>query len=421
MGGVSASLITGDDSPPPAADVAATTSTPQSSITSFDQDDLSNAVSRVSPTVVQVQTDAGSQGSGVILAPSGLIVTNQHVVRGATSVTILTADEHRVAADVVKADDRQDLAILRPQTPVGRGAELAEEPDGGLRLGEKVFAIGSPFGLQGTVTAGVVSTIGRTNDQGIPMIQIDAPINPGNSGGGLFDLRGRLVGIPTSILAPIPGNVGIGFAIPASRVAAMVERHPMSDPKETTTPMDPYDDRTGTEPALVPSPSASPRERMEAVLYELRRVVVGQDRLLDRVLVSLLARGHVLLEGVPGLAKTLTLETVARVCGGQFTRIQFTPDLVPSDVVGGQVLDRQRQLHHPARPGVRQLRARGRDQPRPRQGAVRAARGHGRGPRHHRRRDAPHARSRSSCSPPRTRSRARACTRCPRPRSTASR
>ncbi len=93
------------------------------------------------------------------------------------------------------------------------------------------------------------------------------------------------------------------------------------------------------EPTAVPT-AASPRERMEAVLYELRRVVVGQDRLLDRVLVSLLARGHVLLEGVPGLAKTLTLETVARVSGGHFSRIQFTPDLVPSDVVGGQVLDR---------------------------------------------------------------------------------
>src|SRR5215207_9881289 len=94
------------------------------------------------------------------------------------------------------------------------------------------------------------------------------------------------------------------------------------------------------EPTAVPSAGASPRERMEAVLYELRRVIVGQDRLLDRVRVSLLARGHVLLEGVPGLAKTLTLETVARVCGGRFSRIQFTPDLVPSDVVGGQVLDR---------------------------------------------------------------------------------
>jgi MoxR-like ATPase len=100
-------------------------------------------------------------------------------------------------------------------------------------------------------------------------------------------------------------------------------------------------DHQGPEPTLVPPTGATPRERMEAVLYELRRVVVGQDRLLDRVLVALLSRGHVLLEGVPGLAKTLTLETVARVCGGRFSRVQFTPDLVPSDVVGGQVLDRQ--------------------------------------------------------------------------------
>lgn len=88
------------------------------------------------------------------------------------------------------------------------------------------------------------------------------------------------------------------------------------------------------------APDPSTRERLETVLYELRRVIVGQDRLLDRVIVALLSRGHVLLEGVPGLAKTLTLETVATVAGGQFARIQFTPDLVPSDVVGGQVLDR---------------------------------------------------------------------------------
>ncbi len=93
-------------------------------------------------------------------------------------------------------------------------------------------------------------------------------------------------------------------------------------------------------PQSAPAPEHSTRERLETVLYELRRVIVGQDRLLDRVIVSLLSRGHVLLEGVPGLAKTLTLETVAKVAGGDFARIQFTPDLVPSDVVGGQVLDR---------------------------------------------------------------------------------
>jgi serine protease Do len=228
VGGVSASLIVGGDDAPPATAEAPATTDPasRSPITSFGEDELSNAVSRVSPTVVQVQTDAGSQGSGVILDPSGVIVTNEHVVRGAGAVTVLTSDERRVPAEIVRSDNRQDLAILRPQTPVGRGAELAEEADGDLRLGETVFAIGSPFGLQGTVTAGVVSAVGRQNDEGIPMIQIDAPINPGNSGGGLFDLRGRLVGIPSSILAPIPGNVGIGFAIPVSRVAEMVRNIP---------------------------------------------------------------------------------------------------------------------------------------------------------------------------------------------------
>ena len=80
---------------------------------------------------------------------------------------------------------------------------------------------------------------------------------------------------------------------------------------------------------------------MERILYETKRVVVGQDRFLERVLVALLAQGHLLVEGVPGLAKTLTVKTLARTVRGSFKRIQFTPDLVPSDVVGGQVLDRQ--------------------------------------------------------------------------------
>ena len=190
------------------------------------QPELTDAVARVSPTVVEVQPDAGSQGSGVILSPSGLVVTNHHVIAGATSVTLVTAGGLRVPATIVNDDRRQDLAILEPQGEVGRGAELADEPDAGLRQGDQVFAIGSPFGLQNTVTAGIVSAVGRTNDEGVPMIQIDAPINPGNSGGGLFDLEGRLVGIPTSIFGPISGNVGIGFAVPASRVRAMVESAP---------------------------------------------------------------------------------------------------------------------------------------------------------------------------------------------------
>ncbi len=112
---------------------------------------------------------------------------------------------------------------------------------------------------------------------------------------------------------------------------AVTAQGPVLAPSAPTPPL---------EPGPLPTGGGTPRERLENVLYELRRVIVGQDRLLDRVLVALVGRGHILLEGVPGLAKTLTLETVAKVVGGDFSRIQFTPDLVPSDVVGAQVLNR---------------------------------------------------------------------------------
>ena len=85
------------------------------------------------------------------------------------------------------------------------------------------------------------------------------------------------------------------------------------------------------------APEPDPRVGLEEAMYELKRVVVGQDAMLERLLVALLAGGHVLLEGVPGLAKTLTVKTLASVLGGSFRRVQFTPDLVPSDLVGTRV------------------------------------------------------------------------------------
>jgi S1-C subfamily serine protease len=126
----------------------------------------------------------------------------------------------------VAQDASDDLAVIRPAGAAGPGAALADEPAGGLRLGDTVFAIGSPFGLQNTVTAGVVSAIGRPGRGGQPLIQTDAPINPGNSGGGLFDLRARLVGVPTSIDSPNGANVGIGFAVPVERVRGLLARVP---------------------------------------------------------------------------------------------------------------------------------------------------------------------------------------------------
>ena len=235
VGGLSARAFDGGGSTPaPVVETPAAVSTPSAS--SGTSDSIANVVAQAAPSVVQVQSSSG-QGSGVIVEPSGLVVTNNHVIRGDTTVTLITSDERRVPATVISADERQDLAILKPEGTVGRGTELAAEVDGGLRQGDRVFAIGSPFGLQGTVTAGVVSAIGRTNEEGVPMIQIDAPINPGNSGGGLFDLRGRLVGIPTSILGPISGNVGIGFAVPVSRVKAMLDAASTSGGSTTPAPV----------------------------------------------------------------------------------------------------------------------------------------------------------------------------------------
>lgn len=218
-GGVTTYLLGDSDSDP-----AATSATSTSESEAQSRLPLQDAIASVDSAVVQVQTPGGL-GSGVVIRPRGLIITNNHVIEGASGdeVMVITADKRRVPATIAATNPSKDLAVLKPKGSVGEGVELAAEPDGALRSGDQVFAIGSPFGLQGTVTVGVVSAVNRQGDSGMRMIQTDAPINPGNSGGGLFDLRGRLVGVPTSINSPVPGNVGIGFAVPANQVRLELE------------------------------------------------------------------------------------------------------------------------------------------------------------------------------------------------------
>ena len=91
---------------------------------------------------------------------------------------------------------------------------------------------------------------------------------------------------------------------------------------------------TSAPPPNTPAADASAHER---VMFEVKRVIVGQERLVERMIVSLLAQGHCLLEGVPGVAKTLAVETLAKTVSGSFARLQFTPDLVPSDIVGTRI------------------------------------------------------------------------------------
>ena len=140
--------------------------------------------------------------------------------------------------------------------------------------------------------------------------------------------------------------------------------------------------------------SATAARAVEEALYEIKRVIVGQDAMLERVLVALLVGGHVLLEGVPGLAKTLTSRRSPTWSSGPFRRVQFTPDLVPADLVGTRIYrpDTGRVLGR-ARAGAVQLPAGRRDQPRAREGAVRAARGDAGASGHDRGRDVPRARA----------------------------
>ena len=177
-----------------------------------------------SPPVVQ------ALGSGFVIDADGRIVTNNHVVDGAAKVTVKLDDGRVLPARVVGRDPRTDIALL--QVDAGRPplAHLELGDSDQARPGDWVVAMGNPFGLGGTVTAGIVSARGRDIGAGPydDFLQIDAPINQGNSGGPLFDTGGKVVGVNTAILSPSGGSIGIGFAIPSNmvrRVVAALEAH----------------------------------------------------------------------------------------------------------------------------------------------------------------------------------------------------
>jgi Do/DeqQ family serine protease len=166
-----------------------------------------------------------SLGSGVLVDASGLVVTNYHVIEGASEVKIALADKREFSADIVLKDQRSDLAVLRIKGANERFPTLEFANSDELQVGDVVLAIGDPFGVGQTVTHGIVSALARTQ-VGITdyqfFIQTDAAINPGNSGGALVDIGGRLVGINSAIYSRSGGSQGIGFAIPANMVRVVV-------------------------------------------------------------------------------------------------------------------------------------------------------------------------------------------------------
>ena len=158
-----------------------------------------------------------SMGSGFIIDPDGFILTNAHVVEGADTITVTLADDVKFEAKVIGSDKNTDLALIK--IDAGRklsALKFADSDD--VKVGHWVVAIGNPFGLERTVTAGIISAKGRMIGQGSydDFLQTDAAINPGNSGGPLVNLDGEVVGVNTAIFSRSGGNMGIGFAIPAN-------------------------------------------------------------------------------------------------------------------------------------------------------------------------------------------------------------
>jgi Do/DeqQ family serine protease len=166
-----------------------------------------------------------SLGSGVMVDPSGLVVTNNHVIEGADQVKVSLSDKREFEAEIVLKDSRTDLAVLRLKDVHEKFPTLDFTNSDELQVGDVVMAIGNPFGVGQTVTHGIISALARTQ-VGISdyqfFIQTDAAINPGNSGGALVDMTGRLAGINTAIFSRSGGSQGIGFAIPANMVRVVV-------------------------------------------------------------------------------------------------------------------------------------------------------------------------------------------------------
>lgn len=168
--------------------------------------------------------DAKSLGSGFVISKDGYILTNNHVVKDADEIMVRLNDRRELEAELIGADASSDLALLKVEAKNLPTVKLGDSED--LEVGEWVVAIGSPFGFDYSVTAGIVSAKGRSlpNENYVPFIQTDVAINPGNSGGPLFNLDGKVVGINSQIYTRSGGFMGVSFAIPINVAMNVVEQ-----------------------------------------------------------------------------------------------------------------------------------------------------------------------------------------------------
>jgi putative serine protease PepD len=186
---------------------------------------------RSKQSVVEIRVDRGpsrAEGSGFVLDERGNIVTNQHVVSDGRSIQVRFPDGRRESARVVGEDSSSDIAVIRVSAPASALEPLPLGDSSKVQVGDGVVAIGSPFGLDGSVTTGVVSALGRSirAPNGFTItgaIQTDAPINRGNSGGPLLDSQGRVIGVNSQIETDSGQNSGVGFAVSSNTVRRVAD------------------------------------------------------------------------------------------------------------------------------------------------------------------------------------------------------
>jgi putative serine protease PepD len=261
-----------------------------SSATSVDLAELYNSVKN---GVVYVQAGQSASGSGFVISSDGYIVTNEHVVAESNSYTVRIGETDKtVPATLVGADASTDLALLKVDTAQTGTLHPLPLADNTPEVGDEVIAIGSPFGLQSTLTSGIVSSLNRTlespNGHSIGgAIQTDAAINPGNSGGPLLNTDGQVIGVNAQIASQSGGSTGVGFAISVTTVKSEIpqlkagggtgtqsqSQDPTQqvDPSQQQQQQDPFGQSDPTDPSQGGSSGGMTQEELQQLLEQLQQ------------------------------------------------------------------------------------------------------------------------------------------------------
>ncbi len=292
-------------------------------------EDLRKELERFQQQPTPEPHDGHAFGSGFIVDPSGLIVTNDHVVRGADEVSVQLHDGRKFVGRAIKRDARTDLAILRIEAKEPLPFLKLGDSDA-MEIGDRVLAVGSPLGMTGTVTSGIVSAKGRDIHMNMyeDFLQTDAAINPGNSGGPLVNLAGEVIGVNSAIRSDTGGFQGIGLAISSNLTKAVIEQLQRNGAVARgylgvqTAPLDPevaarlnVPDKAGVVIAKVlhGSPAAKADLHDGDILIEIAGQPVKEARSLQRIVAGLAIGKKVEVAVIrDGARKTLSLTVEAQ-------------------------------------------------------------------------------------------------------------